>query len=455
MNNEITAISILASGRCNLNCKYCFLHKNKSLYELDKLVQKSWEDGTYITNIVSSLKKLNANFENIKGLTIWGGEPFLNLKQFNKYFFELFNYFPNLNDVWTSTNFSTDINEIINLLKLFDEYANNSVNFRIQISMDSIYYEDGHNLQLSFYIKQMEQLLNNLNNIQFKNIHLNISLRPTIEESQFLELFLNEEKLTEYIDYILQFDKTISELMINKNITYSPVILPTATYPSHATSLDGITYANIVRIWDNFKTKYNINQDLLSYSLGRITNDSLFKMNYECSNLLHNLTILPDGSITCCINSYVNNYDLYKKELIEENAQKALEELQTEEYYSFNPLNMTDKEIEKRLWIIQNGVKNNIFTYKYFSLKTCQELLKVNQISNIYHNYDLLFKHITLINFNLGCMFYNLHESQLPYLNSPSTYRKYLNGVVEYYNNQRKNQYLLKLEEEPRKEEKY
>jgi len=37
-NNEIKAISILASGKCNLNCNYCFLHKNQSLKDIDTIV---------------------------------------------------------------------------------------------------------------------------------------------------------------------------------------------------------------------------------------------------------------------------------------------------------------------------------------------------------------------------------------------------------------------------------
>jgi len=51
---------------------------------------------------------------------------------------------------------------------------------------------------------------------------------------------------------------------------------------------------------------------------------------------------------------------------------------------------MSDEEINKRIYFIQNGVKNTISTYTYFALKMCEELLKVNQISNIYNNTELL-----------------------------------------------------------------
>lgn len=431
-NNEIKAISILASGKCNLNCNYCFLHKNQSLKDIDTIVQKSWENGQYLKNLQHTLIKLQTDFTAIEGITIWGGEPLLNLINFNKNIVKILDIFPNINSFWTSSNFNINIEDFIQLLKIIDENVNNEVEFRLQLSIDGIFYKEGHNLPLNFYKQQLKKLIELTQSINFKKINLRINFRATISESNFLLLFNDEQLLDDYIQYMLELINYINSFTINKHIKIINTILPIAAYPSQSNTIDGVNLSKALQIWDRIKHKYKLSENLYDEGLGRISNNLLFKNNYECKNLLQNVTILPDGSITCCINSFLNNFDLYKNELKTQNDIEGLKLIATEIPYSFNPINMSDEEINKRIYFIQNGVKNTISTYTYFALKMCEELLKVNQISNIYNNTELLLQHINLINLNLGCMFYNLHETQLPYLNSPSTFRKYLNGAAEY-----------------------
>lgn len=438
--NQIIAFSILASGKCNLNCKYCFLHKNKSLSAIDNLIQESWENGSYITNIQNTLTKLHVNFKDIKYITIWGGEPLLNLTNFNNSIIKLFDIFPNIQSFWTSTNFNINISELIHLLTNIDKSANNNVKFKLQLSIDGTYYKDGHNIPIEVYKKQLKDFIEQTLNINFKKIKIEINFRPTISEEDFLNLFFNEEQLNNYILYMLSLVDYINSFAINKNISFINNILPTAAYPSKSTTLDGIKFTEALQIWDQIKNKYDLTESLSDNGVGRMIDYNLFKNNYECRNLLQDITILPDGSITCCVNSFLNNFDLYINELKEQNDIEGQYKVLTEKPYSFNPLTMSDEEINKKLFLIQHVIKNNSSTYTYFALKMCEELLQVNQISNNYnHNKDLLLKHITLIGANLGCMFYNLHETQLPYLNSPSTFRKYLNGVAEYIETQKKN----------------
>jgi len=86
MLNDINlkAITVMISAKCNLNCDFCFLHKNTAFLEYDKIIQDAWKDFTYIKNLEKVLNKLKADTTNISHITIWGGEPFLDTKNFNE-----------------------------------------------------------------------------------------------------------------------------------------------------------------------------------------------------------------------------------------------------------------------------------------------------------------------------------------------------------------------------------
>lgn len=435
---KIHSISILLTGKCNLNCNFCFLHKNKAASNLHQIVKEAWENNSYLDIIEKTLNKLNTQTTDITHITLWGGEPFLELEYFNKKIDKLFKMFPNIQSFWTSTNFNININNLVEMFELIDKNANNSIKFNLQISMDSIFNTFGHNLPLELYEKNIKQLLTELNQIKFNNLKLTINFRPTIEESIFLENFKNPEIIEKYLNQVISLNNFVNSLIINKNITFHNCYAPAPSYPSHMTSQEGIQLAHITQLYDNIKTKFNLSDNSYMYeNFGHIgRNNDTFSNNYECSNLASNITILPDGSIPHCINGYISVFPDYENALIENNDTTGQYELEMERPYTFNPLKMSQEELNKHLYFINEGVKNNISTYRYIALAMCEELLASNQISNIYQNKELLFKHINLIESILGCMFYNLHNSQIPFTNSPSFFRKYLNGAVDYTDKQ-------------------
>lgn len=441
-NDEVTTITLLTSGSCNLNCNFCFLHKNIAFQKMDKIVQAAWKNKEYLTTIQKVLEKLKIDYNNIRDITLWGGEPLLNLTNFNNNIQDLFLTFPNLSRFSTSSNFNINIQDLIKLLQNIDLYTNNEIAFGLQLSIDNIFYNEGHNIPFYVYKEKFKELLENTYNIKFQKIKLIINFRCTITEEKYLNLFQDKQLLTDYLDYINDLMEYIYSFNINQNIIISSTAFPIAVYPTHCTSAQGIQLSNNLRIWDNIKNSYHLANGLYDEILPRMKTLSEIEIgpNFECGNLLHDLMILPDGTITNCLNAYMSGYSEYEKELQNENDIKGLSELELEKAYCFNPLSMTEKEIYKQVWYIQNCLKNNISTYLYFALKMCEELIDVNQISNIYDgNTNLLFKHIMLIEKNLACMYYNMHETQLPFLNSPSIFRKYLNGAVEYYSNNNNN----------------
>ncbi len=144
-NQTINSICILTSGLCNLNCKYCYFNNNNSFKQIDQQIQDGWKNQSYLTNIKLTLNKLKVNFNNIENLTIWGGEPLLNLKNFNNSIKDIFCTFFNISSIWTSTNLKINIQDCVDLVVKIEQYANKESIFKLQISIDGMYQEQGQN----------------------------------------------------------------------------------------------------------------------------------------------------------------------------------------------------------------------------------------------------------------------------------------------------------------------
>lgn len=49
--HDISCVCFMTASSCNLNCSFCYLHKNESFKEFDKEILQAWDDGSYITNV--------------------------------------------------------------------------------------------------------------------------------------------------------------------------------------------------------------------------------------------------------------------------------------------------------------------------------------------------------------------------------------------------------------------
>lgn len=52
---EMHSLSVISSSVCNLNCSFCYLHKNQSYKEFDSLVRQAWQDGSYVDNLLKTV----------------------------------------------------------------------------------------------------------------------------------------------------------------------------------------------------------------------------------------------------------------------------------------------------------------------------------------------------------------------------------------------------------------
>ena len=93
---------------------------------------------------------------------------------------------------------------------------------------------------------------------------------------------------------------------------------------------------------------------------------------------------------------------------------------------------MTQQEIELQEWLSVTGFKNNHSTQYNLVMGLCDEMAQSGQIEKKYHEHpEILLQHISLIGEASGCTRDNIKTTQIPYLAAPSTYRKFLNGLVD------------------------
>lgn len=134
----IEACNVYFTGICNLNCVYCFQPKLSSHMSEENNKIKEWlSSGKFIEDIK------NIYGDNIKDLSLWGGEPTLNLPQLQERLEDIFKEFQKVISIDMSSNFSTSqiVSYVENFLlelercnKLFDR----KVIFNFQISIDGV-----------------------------------------------------------------------------------------------------------------------------------------------------------------------------------------------------------------------------------------------------------------------------------------------------------------------------
>ncbi|MBE5925667.1 MAG: radical SAM protein [Lachnospiraceae bacterium] len=120
-------------GSCNLACEYCFIHKNPSNMHLyNEEIRNSIVDGSFQNNIIT---KFNEAKYNIKGLSLWSGEPTLNADLIATFCEPLLEFFPFLETFMFSTNgllgYEKGIKPYIEYFKKYSELHDRPIHLTI------------------------------------------------------------------------------------------------------------------------------------------------------------------------------------------------------------------------------------------------------------------------------------------------------------------------------------
>lgn len=122
--NKINSITSLVSSSCNLNCSFCYLHKHDTLIKYDQEILKSWKNKTYLFTIKKVLEKLKENPQNIISWSFWGGETLIHIKEITPNIENMLKFFPNIQRISLSTNWTINIQDFFDFLLEVDKYAN-------------------------------------------------------------------------------------------------------------------------------------------------------------------------------------------------------------------------------------------------------------------------------------------------------------------------------------------
>lgn len=455
---QIKSLSLISSVTCNLNCSFCYLNKNNSYKEFDKLVRQAWQNGSYIGNVIDTLDALNVDLETIDTLQLWGGEVLLRLEDILPNVKSLCDNFTNVKSWKISTNWMIDVEKAFNLIKLIDEYSHSDfVDIDLQISIDGPpgpITESGHHGNWDIYRKNFKKFTTLINNYKLNKVKISMFVNATVNKELYLSTFSNYEQIKNYMEYMANFAKEVSDLCISRSIDFTQILIyPGYATPYRDTAADGRKLSDIFRLWDQvyvneFQAKYP-NELGFFLGIGDFShNKNLFENNTECNELKSGLTINYDGSICECSGSYIDYFEPYLKELKEkkefDNYNIAISH---NKLSSYNPKELTPDEIAHKKWSIHNGgYRHNTSTYLHMLISLGEELAESGQISSQYlHDKELLMKHCILLLNRISCSRNNIIDTHIPYLVPAAALRRYLNGAMDYV-------YQKGLEREKRRE---
>ena len=239
---NFNSICLISSAGCNLNCKYCEISKSKDhqyANELQNKIKTAFEDGSFLSNIVTSLKILHQNFYDITSFTFWGQEPTLTFDSFRTNLKDWFEVFPNVNNIFFSTNGGTNPTIIYNLIKDIDAIIDHEIEIAIQYSYDGEWSCREERLINPELVKNNQKKLVSLLNMTLLN-HVQIRFCWHGVVSFNLMYHLLETNGIE--DYLKELDNTVFEsakTVSNPNCKTYPITLG-LEQPYQASTDDGL-----------------------------------------------------------------------------------------------------------------------------------------------------------------------------------------------------------------------
>lgn len=446
----VKTLILLTSSACNLNCSFCYLHKDKILTEYDKEILQAWKEKTYISTVLNSILKFDANPYDIKEVQFWGGETLLHINELKENIQELYTYFPNIQKYLIPTNWTIHIKEFFEFIKELDKYALPNTDFAVQLSIDGPkgYSESGHNVSFETYKKNIKLFADLVNNYKLKNVKLRFSINATISKELYLNKLFDYNEIKNYVQQMTELTSYINECFVSESCAINTNhVFPGLSLPATETVEEGLKLTSINRLWEyvymnEFKnnTWNNLHDKYFYFGIQNFNlKEDINSKDPYCGQLKVGLTFLPDGTIVECSSAYIDPNEKYQQECLELNDKDRYLASKLHASLSINPLTASEYDLKKFKWSVINGIRDTEKTSKYFHYNICKELAKSGQISQKYlYDKELLIKHLEIIAGPSTCMYENINTTKNPLISNPSNFRRYLNGLAEYvYDNQK------------------
>ena len=385
----IKSLSIFSSSKCNLNCTYCYVKKEKAVFDYDTQVVNAIINNEYIKRFQKDFPEY---VDTLETLELWGAEPTIHLDLIADRLKDYKTAFPKLHNFMMSSNYTlpTFINQVEHMLKAMENIKGTEWNFRLQCSIDGTPSITDTNRGIG----TTDAILSNLKKLKElkipSNVNLSVSNKATIDRLSF-DNFLHYDFCKEYFDFL---NNNISFHCDNKVFRVSA---PTCVEPIYYTKEDGIKYAKII---ENF---IKITEDSGVYFIPYIQKRQYYLSEYVrggfCSQLHSSMIMLPNGEFTNChragFDTIPEHHEVRAKESLE-NYNRVLDSSNkwVKDLSGYNLL-------RANMQSIYDTKSKMLFQEFYNYLKV---LLNSGQISSEYLNDEILKKHTKLYLYFTMCM---------------------------------------------------
>lgn len=470
IKEQYYSICLVSSAGCNLSCKYCEIAKSKNNEYSQKLqtkIKAAFEDGSFLRNIVTTYKILHQDFNKITFLNFWGQEPTLTLDSFRTNLQDWFTTFPNINEMFFSTNGGNDPLIIYNFIRDIDATVNHNIELGIQFSYDgewSCLHE--RMIDPNLIKNNLAKVIELLNNTKLQHVQVNFCLHAVLNFN-LLHHLLEENNIKEYLQDLDNIGFWAKSLIENPKCDVFPITLG-LEQPYQASTDDGLAFTTFLekslRIDLNYKFHSgNPIRHLLQSLIGRMNYDrKVFNQENEafwtqvlinafnsretnlqylegatCGSYKTELKFMYDGTIVGCQNFLFNTEKEYIKDInpmvrsVKENM------IDHNMYINFTNPNLTIEDVDKVFNKFRIYHDISFLTTYQSILNTMILLANAGQASTEYlTNKEKLFKHALMVaRFNV-CLFNHITTTGSVFLEPIHVCRLLCNGALDIAENE-------------------
>lgn len=317
-NTHFNTAVFYTCGTCNLQCRYCGIHKSPVLKDIDDILAQSFEGDYYFNRV----KEYFPRRDMLTSFETWGGEPFIHMERLHPILRQLIEYYPYLQNGYSSTNFSypTWTDKFFGLMDVFGEYPERDFYYCLQLSVDgpSNINDAGRGAGTTERcINNFKKLVELLKEDRLAdNVKLTITLKGTLDNDTMKTLLTKEAIINYYKFYEDNFIRPIHELN-KKNVTILNGI-PNTAVPSPVTVEDGKLFAQLVKMCREIEQTENNGLEFYKVITpfdNNITQQALtYKYGYHtCGTGDANIGFLPYNMVSTCHEGFTQIVEEYTK----------------------------------------------------------------------------------------------------------------------------------------------
>lgn len=346
MEKDRNTLVLYTTAVCNLNCRYCYIDKNKALQHIDNILDESFQ-GDYYFNFI---KDMFPRIGQLTGIETWGGEPFLRMDRIYYTLHRVIEHYPFFDTMYSSTNFSfpewTD--QFFGLMDQFGKYPERQFTYKLQLSMDGPEYINDYGRgegTTKKCLSNYEKLLESVGNRLPPNVTLEIVFKPTLDLNS-TKMLCSKEQIIGYYRYFESLIERVWALNFSNVKAWLPV--PNTACPSPVTREDGKIFAKLCSLCRKIEKENNQKHNLKYYERitpfsGGVRQDDLTYRysHHTCGTGFSTIGLLPNRMISACHNGFVDIISEYKELTT---ANKGTSSIDFNTFITSQPVRMTMTE---------------------------------------------------------------------------------------------------------------